>query len=128
VWTARFARIEATVNPKSRLLYVVAALDNPFEPSATHLQTLRRGQFMDAEIEGRTVSEVYRLPRFALRGSNTVYVVTDEKTLTTRKVEILKSDTESVIISSGIEAGERVAVSPIAYFVENMPVDLIPNE
>lgn len=83
---------------------------------------------MDAEIEGRTVSEVYRLPRFALRGSNTVYVVTDEKTLTTRKVEILKSDTESVVISSGIEAGERVAVSPIAYFVENMPVDLIPNE
>jgi RND family efflux transporter MFP subunit len=128
VWTARFARIEATVNPKSRLLYVVAALDNPFEPSATHLETLRRGQFMNAEIEGRTVSEVYRLPRFALRGSNTVYVVTDEKTLITRKVEILKSDTESVIISSGIGAGERVAVSPIAYFVENMPVDLITKE
>lgn len=124
-WIARFARIEATLNPNSRLLYVVAELDQPFEPSPQNPETLRRGQFLEATIEGRTVSDAYVLPRFALRGSDTVYILTDENTLITRTVDILQSDEETVIITGGLNAGEAVAVSPIAYFAENMPVEVI---
>jgi RND family efflux transporter MFP subunit len=125
VWNARFARMEATIDPDTRLLYAVAALDAPFEPSPQHPEPLRRGQFMTATIQGRTISGAYVLPRYALRGSDTVYLVTAENTLETRRVEIAQSDAEQVVITDGLAPGERVALSPIAYYVENMPVEAL---
>lgn len=124
-WTARVARIEATIDPDTRLLYVVAALDKPFEPTPKHPEPLRRGQFVTAEIQGRVLDEAYVLPRFALRGSNSVYVVTEANTLETRPVVIAQSDAEQVIITVGLTTGDRIALSPIAYYVENMPVEVI---
>lgn len=124
-WTARVARIEATIDPDTRLLYVVAALDKPFEPTPKHPEPLRRGQFVTAEIQGRVLDEAYVLPRFALRGSNSVYVVTEANTLETRPVVIAQSDAEQVIITDGLTTGDRIALSPIAYYVENMPVEVI---
>ncbi|MGJ8638058.1 MAG: efflux RND transporter periplasmic adaptor subunit [Opitutaceae bacterium] len=126
-WTARLARIEDNINPNSRLLYAVAELTKPFEPSSD-LPALRRGTFMKGSIEGRSLQNVYSLPRYALRGSNSLYVLTDENTLSTRKVEIVKSDSKQVIINSGLEPGDRVAISPIAYFVEGMPVEIVEAE
>lgn len=124
-WTARFARLEATIDPETRLLYVVAALDAPFKPTAEHPEPLRRGQFVNAVIEGRALSDTFVLPRYALRGSDTVYVATPQDTLETRRVEIAQSDAEQVIISGGLEPGDRIVLSPIAYYVENMPVEVL---
>ncbi len=125
VWIAHLARTEASIDPSSRLLYVVAAIDHPFSPGKQQPKALHRGQFLMAEIEGRTISDAYIIPRYALRGSNTVYVVRDDFTLETRKVSIIQSDAKNAIITGGLAPGERVAVSPIAYYVENMPVELI---
>ncbi|NBB79740.1 MAG: efflux RND transporter periplasmic adaptor subunit [Verrucomicrobia bacterium] len=124
-WTAHFARLEATIDPETRLLYVVAALDAPFKPTAEHPEPLRRGQFVNAVIEGRALSDTFVLPRYALRGSDTVYVATPQDTLETRRVEIAQSDAEQVIISGGLEPGDRIVLSPIAYYVENMPVEVL---
>jgi hypothetical protein len=71
---------------------------------------------------------VYSLPRYALRGSDTVYVLTSENTLQTRTIGIVKSDAKQVIINSGLEPGDRVATSPIAYYIEGMPVEIIDQE
>jgi RND family efflux transporter MFP subunit len=125
-WVARLARIEATIEPTSRLLYVVAEVNDPFKADPeSGLPALRRGAFLDAEIEGKALQNAYSLPRYALRGSNTLYVLTTDNTLQTRTVNIVKSDAKLVIIDSGLEPGERVAVSPIAYYVENMPVSIV---
>ena len=121
-WPARLVRIEATVDPSSRLIYAVAELKKPFENG------LRRGMFLQAEIEGKSVEAVYVLPRYALRGSNSIYLVTPENTLTTRTVKILKTDPNRAILTGGLEPGDLVATSPIAYFVENMPVEVIADE
>jgi RNA:NAD 2'-phosphotransferase (TPT1/KptA family) len=76
-------------------------------------------------IEGRSLSEAYVLPRYALRGSDTVYIVTEAKTLVTRTVSILKSDTAEIVITDGLIPGERVVISPVAYYIEGMPVEVI---
>ena len=122
-WEAQLVRLEGTIDVKSRLLYGVALISNPFHGA----NQLRRGQFLQAEIEGRTLDEVYVIPRLALRGSNTVYVLTEDNTLQRRLVDVVKSSTKSVIIDGGLEPGDQVAISPIAYFVENMPVKLIEH-
>ena len=125
-WQARLARTEATIDPSSRLLHVIAELDDPFGlSSGSGSMPLKRGIFVLAEIKGRTLETVYSLPRYALRGSDSLYIVTPDNTLVRRTVEIIKSDAKSVIIGDGLSPGEKVAASPIAYFSENMPVQVI---
>jgi RND family efflux transporter MFP subunit len=128
-WTARLDRMEATIDPGSRLIYAVAVLEQPFSENPKHPEVLRRGQFLDATIEGRRLEGAYQLPRYALRGSDTVYLVTDEQTLVTREVSIVHSNAEVVVIPAegGLAAGDRVATSPIAYFAENMPVEILED-
>ncbi len=128
-WSARFARLEATIDPANRLIYAIAELEEPFRaiPGSGQLP-MKRGLFVDAKIEGRSIENVYTLPRYALRGSKSVYVVSESNTLQTRTVNIVKSDSEHVIIDQGLEPGERVAISPIAYFTENMPVNILNAE
>lgn len=121
-WSARLVRFEATVDPTSRLIYAVAEVGTPFEKG------LRRGMFVEAEIQGKELEDVFVLPRYALRGSESIYLVTPENTLITRPVEIARTNTEQAILSGGVEPGDQVATSPIAYFVENMPVELIKDD
>lgn len=122
--TAPLIRIDDNVDPSSRLLYVVARVQAPFV-STLDQHALRRGTFLQAEIEGRDLSEAYVLPRYALRGSDSVYIVNDSGLLETRVVQIIKSDAKEVIITAGLQPGERVATSPIAYYIENMAVEVI---
>ena len=121
---APLVRIEDNVDPSSRLLYAVARIQDPFSTMPDQ-SALRRGTFLQAEIEGRNLSDAYALPRYALRGSDSVYIVNKSDTLETRTVEIIKSDAKEVIITAGLEPGERVVTSPIAYYIENMAVDVI---
>ena len=121
---APLVRIEDNVDPSSRLLYAVARIQDPFSTTPDQ-SALRRGTFLQAEIEGRNLSDAYALPRYALRGSDSVYIVNKSDTLETRTVEIIKSDAKEVIITAGLEPGERVVTSPIAYYIENMAVDVI---
>lgn len=123
-WQAPLVRMEDNINPTSRLLYAVARIQHPFD-TIVNDHSLRRGTFLKAEIEGRTIQDAYALPRYALRGSNTLYVLTEESTLKTRTVEIIKSDAQQVIIGNGLNPGDRVAISPIAYYIEGMPVEII---
>jgi RND family efflux transporter MFP subunit len=120
-WIGRLVRIEATIEPKSRLLYAVAQVDDPFKGPAP----MRRGLFVEAKIEGKTIEKAYKIPRYAIRGNNTVYILTKKGTLETREVVIVKNDARFAIISSGLTTGEKVAISPIAYFAEGMPVNVI---
>ena len=124
VRTGRLDRMEAAMDPATRLLHAVALVSDPFAPGASGAPALRRGLFVEAEIEGRRLENAYRLPRRALRASSDVYVVTDENTLVSRAVSIVKSDPESVVIEDGLRPGDRIAVSPVAYFVEGMPVEV----
>lgn len=125
-WSAQIDRIEATVDTQSRMLYIVARISQPFQSAQeADRPQLRRGMFLQAEIEGRNIEAAYTLPRYALRGSNTVYVLSPDNKLQTRTVQIVQSTPQQIIINSGLQPGERVATSPIAYFVENMPVNPI---
>ena len=127
-WPAYLTRMEASVDPANRLMHAIAEIDNPFRKNpGTGTEPLQRGLFVEAEIQGRTFQNVYDLPRFALRGSRTVYIITPENTLIQRNVEIIQSDARRVIVRSGLAPGERVATSPVAYFTENMPVQVIDN-
>jgi multidrug efflux pump subunit AcrA (membrane-fusion protein) len=81
--------------------------------------------FVEAEIEGRTVDAVFRLPRSALRNEDDVLIADNENRLRRRKVEVLRTDFSSVYITDGLEAGDQVCVSPVEAFVDGLLVEVV---
>ena len=80
------------------------------------------GLFVQAEIRGRRVENVIRLPRSAIRDDNQVLVVDADDHLHFRQVRILRLEHDEVVISKGLADGELVCLSPMQTVVEGMRV------
>ena len=52
-------------------------------------------------------------------------VIDDDNKLHFRTIEVFRLSDEEVIVSAGLETGERVCVSPLQFVVEGMPVTVI---
>jgi RND family efflux transporter MFP subunit len=122
-WTGRIVRTEGEIDPRTRMIHAVARVEDPYgRGDAPGRPPLAVGLFVEAEIRGRSVDGVVELPRTALRGTDEVVVVDDDSRLRIRGVEIVKREHDTVLVSAGLHAGERVLVSPLAVTVDGMQV------
>jgi len=112
-WQGEIVRIEGEIDPGSRMITLVAQITDPYNRTQSRPNTspLPVGLFVDAEILGRSVDNTFSLPRTALRGRNEVIIVDSENRLRFRKVEVLRSNRQRVIIGSGLNAGDRISIS-----------------
>jgi len=102
-WDGRIVRTEGVFDEKSRVLYVVAQIGDPYNRlNSRWTQPLRMGTFVKARIAGSDLDDVVRLPRSVLRGNSRVWTVTDENTLKPVEVSIVRSDEKYVFIGSGL--------------------------
>jgi RND family efflux transporter MFP subunit len=123
VWQGRLARTEGEIDPRSRMVHVVARVQDPYGREAGDGRTpLAVGLFVEAEIEGQSIERAVLLPRSALRAGNRVLIVDAEQRLRFREVEIARRVGDELVVSAGIEAGERVVVSPLQTVSEGMSV------
>ena len=121
-WTGRVVRVEGEIDPQTRMINLVARVDDPYGvPEDAVRPPLVVGLYIEADIGGKIVDNAIVLPRAALRGTNRVLVVSDGR-LYFRDVVVLRADTERVIITSGLKPGERVCISPLDVVVEGMRV------
>ena len=127
-WEGILVRTEGEIDPKSRMIQVVARVENPYGAAAEgDKPPLAVGLFVEAAIEGTTASDVFGLPRSALRRgrsgvTNRVLVVDAESRLRFRDVEVLRIERERVIVGAGLQPGERVCVSPLRGVTDGMHV------
>lgn len=116
-WRGRIVRTEAQIDTMSRMVHVVARIDNDQQHSP-----LSVGLFVNAEIEGLLADDVVVLPRSALREGNRVLIVDADDRLRYRDIDPLRLYQDEVFINTGLNAGERVCISPLQTAVEGMPV------
>jgi len=126
VWEARLVRSEGALDPTTRMLHVIARIDDPYaRGEGTSAPVLPVGTFVSAEITGRPAEGVTRLPRGALREADQVALVDERSRLRLREVRVLRSDGNEVIVDGGLEPGERVVTSPLDAVVEGMAVEVV---
>jgi len=113
-WTGRVVRAEGAIDTRTRQLFVVAQVDDPYEPGADGQPPLRIGQFVEVSIEGRTLENAFVLPRSALRDSDAVMIVDEDRRLHRRNIEVAWTEGEQVVVVDGLRAGEVVNVTPLA--------------
>ena len=120
IWEGELVRTEAEVDERSRMVYGVARLRMENDQD---IPMIPIGLFVQAEIRGRRVDQVIRLPRSAVRDNNQVLVVDDGNQLRFRQVSILRLEHDEVLINGGLEDGELVCVSPMQTVVDGMLVN-----
>lgn len=118
-WSGRIVRTEGEIDAKSRLVNVVARVENDGSAEQSPLPV---GLFVQAQIEGREAEGVTVVPRQALRGPGSVLVIDADDRLRFRDVEVLRIEGEDVLIVGGLEGGERVCVSVLQAPVDGMQV------
>ena len=122
-WEGRIVRTEAQIDTSSRMVHVVARVSNEEQ-----VVPLNVGLFVNAEIEGLLVDDVVVMPRNALRNGNRVLVVDEDNRLHYRSIDPLRLYRDEVLIRGGLEAGERVCISPLQTAIEGMPVQPVAED
>ena len=116
-------RTEGEIDPRSRMVHAVARVENPYERGADpDRPPLAAGLWVEAEIAGIKLKDVMVLPRAALRGEDQMLVLDDDDRLHFRTVDVLRRTRDRVILRGGLEAGERVCLTPLAVVAEGMQV------
>jgi RND family efflux transporter MFP subunit len=127
-WTGHIVRINASVDQQTRLIYAIAEVDDPYGEGSDGGAPIAVGMFVSAEIAGVTSQSALVLPRMALRNADKVYVINDENRLEIRTVKILSTSDDTVLVTNGVEPGERVVTSTIPAAVDGMEVRAISRQ
>lgn len=111
-WEGNIVRSEGAIDPDSRQLFVIAQVDNPFN-LATDRPPLRVGQYVQANIAGKILKDVFVIPRAALREEREVLIVDELNTLQTRAVKVVWKDSDVAVINSGLQDGDVISITAL---------------
>jgi RND family efflux transporter MFP subunit len=113
-----------SLDPKGKLAQLLVAVDDPFSTKNPGDSGL--GLFLDAHvdvtIEGQDITDVFPLPRQALREDDRIWIKSIENKLEVREVEVVWSTLEQVYLRGNLAAGEEVIISNIAVPIPGMTV------
>ncbi|MCP3986681.1 MAG: efflux RND transporter periplasmic adaptor subunit [bacterium] len=121
-WNGRIVRTEGEIDPRTRMVNVVARVSSPYAPSEQGRPPLAAGLFVEAEILGRRDVSVFVLPRAALREDGRILIVDEEDRLRWRDVELTRADREQIVVSGGIAVDDRVCISALESAAEGQRV------
>ena len=111
------------------MLYVIAQVEDPYGHGRDSSRPpLAVGMFVEAEILGMWMDGVFSLPRAAIRGTDTVYVIDPDGRLRFRNVDVFKRERDRVIVRGGVEEDELVCISPMETVVDGMEVRVTVEE
>jgi RND family efflux transporter MFP subunit len=124
-WNGRIVRTEGEIDPRTRMVHAIAQVEDPYARAGqSRRPPLAVGMFVKAEIHGKGVRAI-PIPRTAVRGENTVLVVTAENKIEFRRLDIFRQERDRVLARGGIAEGEQICVSTLEAAVEGMPVRIL---
>jgi RND family efflux transporter MFP subunit len=123
-WTARLHRTEGVFDERSRVLYAVARIEDPYGLNNPEKEPLRIGTFVNANIEGRELTDIVPLPRHVMRAGNYLWVVDESNHLSNRKVTLLRAGGDLVYVSGGLDNGEKVSLTTLDNSFDRVKVSI----
>ncbi len=109
---------------KGRMARVLVEVKDPFGlQSQSGRLPLLLGNYVKVNIYGKPLNNVVRIPRTAFRDGGNVWIASEtgeQTTLEIREVKTIWRDEDTVVVSSGLLAGEKLITSAIASPIEGM--------
>ncbi|MBL9131520.1 MAG: efflux RND transporter periplasmic adaptor subunit [Verrucomicrobiaceae bacterium] len=128
VWEGHIVRVESALDAETRQPTAVAQVIDPYAKRADGMPPLKIGQFVEAEIEGDTLDDVFLIPRSAVRAGNEIILVTPEKTLKRMIVEPLFGNEKHLVVSAKTakapKEGDILCLTPIPFPADGAKVNV----
>ncbi len=121
---ARVIQILPQLDAEARMAQVLVEVKDPLalsDPSVP-LPKLLVGSYVQARVIGPTIRDVVRLPRAVVRDGDLVRIMNNSDELEIRQVSIAFREPDAVLISEGIEAGERIVTTNLSIAVSGLPL------
>ena len=114
-WLANLTRVESVIDDRSRMLYLVATVNDPYQlkTQLTDKPPLRVGTFVNASISGKSLDNIVRIPHDVLQTDSTVWLIDSNDNLQRRAVNIIANDNKYAYVDSGLTSGDKIAVGYI---------------
>ncbi len=118
-------RTEAVADDKTRVIYAVARVEDPYlRRTDSTGDLLRFGSFVRALLPGKTFPQSFELPRHVLDIEGRLPVVDEQMRLQLRPVHVVAEYRGKILIDQGLRDGEAIVLTPIPAAVEGMALRL----
>ena len=117
-WQGTIIHSEGFIGP-NRLINVIAQL----QAGKNSLDDIIPGSLLTADIQGRLIKNVIKIPASALLNDHQLLVVGKDSLVHTRLVDSIQKDAESAWVTKGITNGELIVVSPQSVINQKSPVN-----
>jgi RND family efflux transporter MFP subunit len=131
-WEARVARIGSTVDPQTRTVGVIVAVDQPYKKAIPGRRPpLLRGMYVRVELRGRPRPGRLVVPRAALHvgadGGPVAYVVDADQRLERRRIGLELEQADFAAVTDGLAAGDWIVLSDVIPAIDGMRLQVIPD-
>ncbi len=119
-WRGLVSLVDSGLDESTRALTLVVEIPEPMKNwmPGEH-PPLFVGMFVEVNIKGVTMPDVFVIPRAALRERDHVYLL-DEGILRIQKVEVIRKGQDGVVIRNGVNENARIIISAIPDPVSGM--------
>ena len=121
-WDGAVTRSEGVFDSRTRVLYAVAQVQDPYGIDNARTEPLRMGTFVNAEIQGRNAGPLFAVPRHALYKGTTVWVVDEDNRLQAVDIGVVRAEADYVYVDRGLQVGDRICITPMEQPLPGMPV------
>jgi|LGVE01.1.fsa_nt_gb RND family efflux transporter MFP subunit len=124
-WPATFDRTLANVDEHGRMSRVIVTVNSPY---STHKQLpLQMGMFVDVELDGITLEQMFSLPRSALRDESTLWLADKQQRLQIQPITVIRKEQQRILVT-GLSADDYVITSAISGAANGMKLRFISQE
>ncbi|MDG2287212.1 MAG: efflux RND transporter periplasmic adaptor subunit [Candidatus Marinimicrobia bacterium] len=120
-WSGNLERVDGVIDPMTRMIKLIANFKNNFIEDTKPILPI--GLFVEAEVSGKILIDVFMIPNTALTPNGELLVVNQDNTLEIRKVKIITKMKDHIIVKKEMKAGERVVVSKLSIATNGMLVN-----
>lgn len=121
-WVGRITHAEGSFDTRTRQLFIIAQIRNPYGRTEDDKPPLKVGSFVKAKIRGAVLENVFVVPRRLLRENSFLLTVDENDTLRRKTVNIVWQNDTSIIVDRGLEPGDRICLTDVPFALEALPV------
>lgn len=111
-WLGKVIRTEGAIDSNAQQLYIVAQIEDPYNPQLHPGPSIKIGQYVNAEVQGKTLDDAIVISNSAIYQGSYVYIV-EEGLLRRRDISIRWQNSQRTIIENGLNAGEYLVTTPL---------------
>ncbi len=124
-WMGNIVRTEAIIDSRSRMVYLVAQVPQPYANVQTGDQPLAVGMFVDAMIRCPPTPNAIVLPEACVNYADQVFLVNSENRLELVQVKTLRRERDWVVAVGDIEDGAVACATRLERPVPGMAVQIV---